>query len=185
MKTPKLPAIVILTAGIVIAGCTVPTVTYQVGDYVQDGGIVFYDKGSVTDGWRYLAVASMDMPVAPNWGATSTSTGATAQVIGSGAANTATIVATYSLDPRTYAADYCDQDISGGTGDWFLPSKDELLEIYATLKLAGIGNLKDGPYWTSSENDADTAYAINLADGSWATRTKGESLHVRSVRAFP
>lgn len=185
MKAPHLPAILILTAGIVIAGCTVPTVTYQVGDYVPGGGIVFYDKGSVTDGWRYLAVASMDMPAAPSWGATSTSTGATAQVIGSGAANTATIVATYSLDPMTYAADYCDQDISGGTDDWFLPSRDELLEIHATLKLAGIGDLKDGPYWTSSENDADTAYAINLADGSWSTPTKGTPMRVRSVHAFP
>ena len=37
---------------------------YNIGDIGSGGGIVFYDKGDTSDGWRYLEVAYYDVDVA-------------------------------------------------------------------------------------------------------------------------
>jgi hypothetical protein len=125
----------------------------------------------------------MDMPVEPSWGPTSTSTFATAQIIGTGEANTTAIVSTYGTGLVYYAARYCAEDISGGAEDWFLPSKDELMEIYTNLKLGNIGNLIDGYYWSSSENDLNTAFALNFTNGAWMVLSKSNHFKARSIRA--
>ncbi len=124
----------------------------------------------------------MDLPLQPNWGSATVATGATALLIGSGEANTTTIVSAYGSG--RYAAQYCAQDISGGSEDWFLPSIDELQEIYTVLKLNAVGNLKDDCYWSSTENDASTAFALDFTDGSSSAHGKGTYFLVRSIRAF-
>lgn len=40
---------------------------YQVGDFGPSGGIIAYDKGSYSDGWRYIELAPNDLPVG-EWG---------------------------------------------------------------------------------------------------------------------
>lgn len=40
---------------------------YQIGDRGPAGGIVFYDKGRVSEGWRYLEAASSDLDGSMNW----------------------------------------------------------------------------------------------------------------------
>jgi hypothetical protein len=126
----------------------------------------------------------MDMPVEPSWGPIATSTFAIAQIIGTGETNTTAIVSTYGTGTAHYAARYCAEDISGGAEDWFLPSKDELMEIYTNLKLCNIGNLIDGYYWSSSENDSNTAFALNFTDGTWSALNKSNHPKTRSIRAF-
>ena len=41
--------------------------SYKVGDTGPAGGIVFYDKGEISDGWRYLEAAPPDFEFSANW----------------------------------------------------------------------------------------------------------------------
>jgi len=49
---------------------------YHIGDTGPAGGIVFYDKGSYSNGWRYMEVAPNDIGSAPWWNGTAVATGA-------------------------------------------------------------------------------------------------------------
>jgi hypothetical protein len=37
---------------------------YKVGDFGPGGGWIFYDKGKISNGWRYLEAAPVDMEFA-------------------------------------------------------------------------------------------------------------------------
>ena len=75
--------------------------------------------------------------------------------------------------------------------DWFLPSRDELKEMYEVLKATGIGDFRDAgmydncEYWTSTQNDTDMASHIDFAD---AGREHGDDKdfprRVRAIRSF-
>ena len=157
------------------------TVAYSVGNTGPAGGIVFYDKGLISDGWRYLEAAPQDHSVNVQWGTTGTV--GTATAIGSGKANTAAIVAALSDNGGTdYAAKICSDLVLGGYGDWFLPSKDELAELYK--EKASVGDLKALYYWSSSEFSSNGAWAQYFSNGSQSGSTKYGALRVRAVRAF-
>jgi len=64
---------------------------YTVSQPGQAGGIVFYDKGYFSDGWRFLEAATSDQSGGIAWGVSGT-VGAYERVIGAGKANTALIV---------------------------------------------------------------------------------------------
>lgn len=54
--------ILVMIIGFAMTACKNPagdkkTTAYAIGDTGPAGGIVFYDKGEVTDGWRYLEAA--------------------------------------------------------------------------------------------------------------------------------
>jgi hypothetical protein len=103
--------------------------------------------------------------------------------IGTGAANTAAILAT---DANAPAAKACNEYTSpNNTTDWFLPSKDELNELYQNRAAIGIPN--SGFYWSSSEYSIDSDYAWRHAfnNGNQNGVLKGnDSSSVRAVRAF-
>jgi len=44
-----------------------PVKTYKVGDTGPGGGIIFFDKTSVTNGWRYLEAAPASTEMKANW----------------------------------------------------------------------------------------------------------------------
>jgi len=101
------------------------------------GGIVFYDKGVYTDGWRYLEAAPAETEFRAEWGAY----GKKAVVDigtepGSGMRNTEVIAAYLDgIKESGKAAQRC-RDLSyGGFDDWFLPCKDELDLMYKNLKV--------------------------------------------------
>jgi len=73
-----------------------------------------------------------------------------------------------------------------GYNDWFLPSKDELNEIYTELYLQGVGNLQNTLYWSSSEISADEAYMLNFSTGLWfyVGDNKNSLVKVRPCRSF-
>ena len=83
-----------------------------------------------------------------------TTTGATATGIGEGRLNTNQIVAAQGIF-ATYAAIECDNSTRNGKSDWFLPSKDELNELFKQKEV--VGNFAVTGYWSSSE--IDSAYA--------------------------
>lgn len=75
--------------------------------------------------------------------------------------------------------------------DWFLPSRDELSEMYTELYLFGVGGFNDGLgvlYWSSSEadfpNTAQYAFIYTFLFGSFGTVQKFVSHSVRACRAF-
>ena len=167
-------------------------VDYEIGDTGPAGGIVFYDKGSYSDGWRYFEAAPLSWEWRGKpWGGYGTEVGVDAQgtAIGTGAANTQAIVAAYGEnEPNNgrsdYAAKLCDDFDYGSYSDWFLPSKDELTEMYENLYLEGLGGFESTNYWSSSEGDAHQAWDQNFYSGGQYDVYKYYEDRVRAARAF-
>ncbi len=170
------------------------SIGYFVGGYGPAGGIVFYDKGNYSDGWRYLEAAKSDHATYVEWGGHGTSVGGTFTGIGSGKANTEKIVQALGDGNYTdrdgnevelngnYAAKICDELVLGGHEDWFLPSRDELNELYKQKDT--VGSFASSDDWSSSESSADTAWGQYFFNGHQLNYYKYLAIHVRAVRAF-
>jgi uncharacterized repeat protein (TIGR02543 family) len=153
------------------------------------GGFIFYDKGSYSDGWRYMEAAPASTEwTGKQWGADGSVVGVTGTAIGLGRGNTAAIVSWLdSHGEADRAAQLCDSLGYGGYSDWFLPSNDELIAM-RTLKDNGIGGIDSmNYYWSSSE------YIGSPSVGSWSHEfyfnnlsalPKTQNLRVRAVRVF-
>ena len=158
---------------------------YAIGDTGPAGGIVFY----VTSGGMHgLEAAPVDQGNAL-WDCQGASiAGATGTAVGTGAANTAAIVAGCAVAGT--AAKVADAYSLNGYDDWFLPSKDELNLMYtkigpgATASLTNVGGFANVYYWSSTEFDANFAWGQDFIDGFQGTGTKNDTLRVRAVRAF-
>ena len=162
----------------------------EIGDTHQ-GGIVFW----LGENGVGLIAAPYNQGVNPNggwpygniWGCYGTNIpGADGEAIGTGAQNTIDIINACSVDPffgYPSAAFICDTLTLGGYNDWFLPSKDELNEMY--LNKGNIGGFWHEYYWTSSEIDNNSAWYQWFSDGWQSTfGNKNSSLGIRAVRAF-
>ena len=159
-----------------------------IGDTHQ-GGIVFYLDGNGGG----LIAASTDQSEPAQWGCYGTAvSGADGTAIGTGAQNTIDIVnADCTTIDSTYltAANICSNLTLGGYTDWFLPSKDELNEMYLNigqgnaLGLGNIGGFTDGNFWSSTEYN-DVAWQHYFFNGNSWTSDKSDYHYVRAVRAF-
>ena len=170
---------------LLISGCgsTIIPLTYTVGDTGPAGGLIFYDKGSYSDGWRYLEAAPSDQGTGIQWyNGSYVTTGAIGTAIGTGQANTTAIVTIQGAG--NYAAQFCNDLTVGGYSDWFLPSKDELNLMYTNLKVAGVGGFADTNYWSSSEDYAGSEWAQNFSSGGQGYGNGDYTFRVRAVRAF-
>jgi hypothetical protein len=67
-------------------------------------------------------------------------------------------------------------------GDWFLPAKGELNQMY--LNSVAIGGFASGFYWSSSEKDGGLAWSQDFSNGTQNTENKTDISSVRPVRAF-
>jgi len=151
------------------------------------GGIVAYilqngDPGYDANVQHGLIAATADQSTGIQWwNGSYVVTGATATAIGTGQANTTTIVEKQGAG--SYAAKLCHDLTVGGYNDWFLPSKDELNKLY--LNKVAIGGFADFNYWSSSEYDADYAWGqyFNFGDQN-GYRKDNTPIRVRAVRAF-
>ncbi|MFZ4614870.1 MAG: DUF1566 domain-containing protein [Rectinemataceae bacterium] len=164
-------------------GTAVYSKLYKVGDTGPAGGIVFYDKGSVTDGWRYLEAAPSDQSTGIQWYNGNFISVTTGTAVGTGKANTAAIIAVQGSG--SYAASLCKNLSLGGYSDWFLPSKDELNLMYTNLKKAGLGGFSGAWLWSSSQNGSGNgAWGQRFSDGVQGYSTKHNDGSVRACRAF-
>ena len=157
-----------------------PSLVYKIGDLGPAGGWVFY----ITEGGRHgLEAAPNDQSAGAVWGCDGTEiTGADGTAVGTGAQNTADILAGCA-DPGI-AAELADSYRINGFNDWFLPSKDELNLMYTNLHQAGRGGFKTVSYWSSSENGSNNAWNQHFNDGAQTNSNKAEVHSVRAVRAF-
>jgi hypothetical protein len=151
--------------------------TPSIGEIFR-GGIVFYLDGNGGG----LVCAESDQSTGAEWGCYGTSIGGTGTGIGTGAANTAAIVA--GCSESGIAARICNDLVLNGYSDWFLPSKDELNLMYQNLKLAGIGGFAANLYWSSSEGSSSLAWGQSFGSGYQGSYNKDIGVRVRAVRAF-
>jgi hypothetical protein len=142
------------------------------------GGIVFHVDGT---GQHGLVVAEVEY-TNTSWGCQGTSI-ATGTAVGTGAANTAAIVA--NCGTAGIAARLADDLVLNGYTDWFLPSSEELALARTTLGLEGLGGFGTNTFWTSSQSDPTGAFTISFYDGRRDSYGKGyPGLRTRAVRAF-
>ena len=66
--------------------------------------------------------------------------------------------------------------------DWRMPTKYELNEMY--LQKASIGFFAADEYWSSTEENSQTAWHQNFDTGSVADDPMSYTGHIRSVREF-
>ncbi|MBE3035879.1 MAG: DUF1566 domain-containing protein, partial [Candidatus Atribacteria bacterium] len=158
---------------------------YNIGEPGPAGGLIFYvNPYYATDGWRYLEAAPSDQSTGIQWcDGSAVTTGATETSLGTGKANTQTIVNIQGKG--NYAARLCNVQTVGGYSDWFLPSRDELNEMYVNLYLKGLGGFAPDFYWSSSEDSAGTAWWQWFSNGGQVSDPKGDDfMRVRAARAF-
>ena len=170
-----------------------PAITYNIGDQGPAGGFVFYDKGVVSNGWRYMEVAPNDIGPA-QWGTYGTVINGTSTAVGTGRTNTQRIVSMLDQNREDGAAMLCTSLNINGFTDWFLPSKDELNLMYVNLKANGLGRFSNRWYWSSSQSNSysnNDAWVQNFSDGSQADAgwnnvpsPKNSANPIRAIRQF-
>jgi hypothetical protein len=168
-----------------------PVEPYVPGDIGPAGGFIFYENPDwATDGWRWLEAAPFDQSAGAPWGCFRTLIdGARGTAIGTGRQNTQDILAACA-DPVSAAALCANLNLNGVVG-WFLPSRDELAEMYRALRARNIGDFRDdgmadnAVYWASTQSTADMAAHIDFADwGRLHGDDKDFPRRVRAIRAF-
>jgi TolB-like protein len=166
-----------------------PNQIYEIGDTGPAGGMVFYDKGQYTDGWRYMEVSPSNLGKA-YWGPYDTDIKGTETGIGTGKKNTEIIVTALNrMRQKGMAAQLCKEYSLNGYNDWFLPSKDELNLIYENLiKMNYMETFHEGQFISSSQYDASNAWGqrfdsrYNTYQGDYRKNISG--MYVHAVRAF-
>jgi hypothetical protein len=73
-------------------------------------------------------------------------------------------------------------DLGDGKTDWFVPSKDELNELFKNRQMVGV--FSDGLYWSSSESGSQYAWARHFRTGTSTTYSRWSTIRLRLVRAF-
>ena len=169
-------------------------ITLTIGDTGLAGGKIIYVNplGFTVTGLGtcyYLEAALTNQAENVRWSSTNLDvTGATGTAIGTGKANTAAIVAAHSGDTESNnAAKAIVAYDGGGKNDWFLPSKDELNEMYKARTHLGISS---GWFWSSSQRNKDTAWEQSFTtSGGQGNDDKSNYIfynykNVRAIRAF-
>jgi len=168
-------------------------------------GLIFFDKGEYSDGWRYLEAAPARCEFTAEWGLAGVVCPINSTEIGSGYSNTASLIKLLTANGETdCAAQLCAILTINGFNDWFLPSRDELNEMYKKLRVGSntggfniSGNYPSGWYWSSSSHFWDNAEYISEA-WTWAQRfsdgsqemqgydgsNRPQELIVRAIRRF-
>jgi hypothetical protein len=152
------------------------TIAFAVGQ-TYGGGVIFYLDGT---GQHGLISATSDQSTGTQWGCYGATIGGTSTAIGTGQANTTAIV--NGCGTAGIAARICNDLVLNGYSDWFLPSKDELNQMYA--QKTAIGGFATNYYWSSSEYSSFYAWYQYFTNGGQNASSKGNGSYVRAVRAF-
>jgi hypothetical protein len=168
-----------------------PATIYGTDNTGPGGGKVFYySKAGFTmtdtnEVCHYLEAAPADMPTTLAWASSAfippgnggtgdwVNISGTGTDIGTGRKNTELILAT---DVDAPAAKACKDYSNGGKTDWFLPSKDELNELYVVR----MGQR----YWSSSQRHNGYAWYHDFGMDIQSSQANYLTGSVRAIRAF-
>jgi hypothetical protein len=152
------------------------------------GGIIFDLDSS---GQHGLVCAPSDQG-SFQWGCSGTDIPGTSTAVGTGAVNTAFIVA--GCSQRPIAASVCSDLVLNGYSDWFLPSVGELQLMSNRLRIQGLGGFSGSLYHSSSQYNSGSTWIVNFSNGNIGAIGSGGSVWiptshpigyiVRAVRAF-
>jgi hypothetical protein len=128
-----------------------------------------------------LIAAPSDQGTA-QWGCYGTEiSGADGIAIGTGAQNTIDIM--NGCNEVGIAARLCGDLVLGGYSDWYLPSIDELNQLF--LNRPAIGGFAFNGYWSSTEINNDYAWFQDFFNGfQYNSGKDNNNSNVRAVRAF-
>ena len=132
----------------------------DIGSSYQGGKVAYIfistDPGYVAGETHGLIVSPANQSNGIRWfNGTNTTTGATGTAIGTGKANTDSIISNQGATTTSYAAGLARAYNGGGYTDWYLPSKEEVHILCLNKTFLGItGNFGT---WSSTDNDNLTA----------------------------
>lgn len=159
----------------------------SIGDEGEAGGVIFFVDEDGTFEWDYLEAWTADEEGLFQWKTENTATPGTNNLTGDGIRNTDVILAREGEEHP--AAETVLEADHGGFGDWFLPSQNELVHMYAARE--EIGGFEAGLYWSSSGAGVERAVLVGFDPDSHlagaTTQVNKNILHrVRLARAsFP
>ena len=151
---------------------------FRIGQSYGGGVIAYIDSTN----FHGLIAAPADQSVGVIWSDGLSSTFATDTSIGTGNINTNKIVTNQGAG--IYAASICQTLALGGYSDWYLPSKNELEQLYFNRAL--IGGFIDDWYWSSTEGSwFGYAMVHHFGNGSKSIGlVERQTWRVRAVRSF-
>jgi hypothetical protein len=166
-----------------------PYIINEKSHYVGEsygGGIVFY---TYDYGRHGLIASTSDQDASVEWyNGINRYTNTTGNGIGAGEMNTFLIIALQTNDNPigNFAAKVCADykvTVEGQSfGDWYLPSRLELTYMFINKDI--IGGFTNNYYWCSTEFSSVSAWAQNMADGTFYNLKKSIPYAVRAIRAF-
>jgi len=169
-----------------------PVQIYKIGDKGPAGGIVFYDKGNNSDGWRYMEVSPkyLGQTEWDNAKMFQVKISGTKAGIGEGKRNTELIIAVHkNKNKKGTAALKCGEYTLNGFSDWFMPSKDELNELFKNQNKVGEFNRitttgLPGYIWSSTQNERNNDKVWVQYSNQQIDVDKNSEFWVRAVRYF-
>jgi len=169
----------------------------SIGDYHQ-GGVIFYLSGNGSG--LICDISDIASPLNQVvWGCGGDSLfGAEGTDIGAGFSNTTDVI--NGCNEVGIAAEICYNLTKGGYSDWYLPSKDELNEMYINKSIINATSISNGgnifnimddcdeydsdEYWSSSQEGSEYTTIQRFGDGQQKGRNKLNLACVRAVRSF-
>ena len=160
--------------------------SYKVGG-MGEAGVIFYDKGDYSDGWRFLEIAPTKSRNT-YFGVYSVNVSGLQTELGTGDVNTKLLIEEFENDSAAY---YADNYSSGGKDDWYLGNVAEMQMCYKNLVKAGknkkkidklveqgkfekfyseyLEYYKDGTicYLTSEQKDQSHCYSVVFSTSSF------------------
>lgn len=167
-----------------------------IGKYYEDGVIFYIDSTgehgllcATSDSTIWDGGGGNPILIYTTWsGAGLSFVGGTETGIGTGLSNTILLVNEYA--PFDCAAMWC-YEASDPNHPWFLPSRDELVEMYQNRELIDATSIAYGgtafrpeDYWSSSEFAGGQAWIVAFSNGSVAEQFITIELYARSIRSF-